>query len=90
MFILAIEFLALVVICYVFFVYATRKRVDENKGRLIPYKIIWVIIFILISFISIVVLESVFRKRQMGATLFRAAVDGTTEVGAAVMASTPG
>ncbi|MDX2473606.1 MAG: efflux RND transporter permease subunit [Candidatus Krumholzibacteria bacterium] len=37
---------------------------------------------------SIVVLESVFRKRQMGATLFRAAVDGTTEVGAAVMAST--
>jgi hypothetical protein len=51
MFILVIEFLALVVICYVFFVYATRKRVDENKGRLIPYKIIWVIIFILISFI---------------------------------------
>jgi len=37
---------------------------------------------------SIVVLESVFRKRQLGATLFRAAVDGTTEVGAAVMAST--
>ncbi|MFT5234602.1 MAG: HAE1 family hydrophobic/amphiphilic exporter-1, partial [Candidatus Krumholzibacteriia bacterium] len=37
---------------------------------------------------SIVVLESVFRKRQLGASLFRAAVDGTSEVGAAVMAST--
>ena len=37
---------------------------------------------------SIVVLESIFRKRQMGLSLYRAAVDGTTEVGAAVMAST--
>jgi len=37
---------------------------------------------------SIVVLESIFRKRQLGASLFRAAVDGTNEVGAAVMAST--
>lgn len=37
---------------------------------------------------SIVVLESIYRKRQMGANLFRAAVDGTSEVGAAVMAST--
>ncbi len=37
---------------------------------------------------SIVVLESVFRKRQLGASLYRAAVDGTSEVGAAVMAST--
>jgi HAE1 family hydrophobic/amphiphilic exporter-1 len=37
---------------------------------------------------SIVVLESIFRKRQLGLSLFRAAVDGTTEVGAAVMAST--
>jgi len=51
MFILVIEFLALVVICYVFLVYATRKQVAENKGRLIPYKVIWVIIFILISFV---------------------------------------
>ena len=37
---------------------------------------------------SIVVLESIFRKRQEGAGLFRAAVDGTEEVGAAVIAST--
>ncbi len=37
---------------------------------------------------SIVVLESVYRKRQLGLPLFRAAVDGTAEVGAAVAAST--
>lgn len=37
---------------------------------------------------SIVVLESIFRKRQEGSGLFRAAVDGTEEVGAAVIAST--
>ncbi|MCB1185182.1 efflux RND transporter permease subunit [bacterium] len=37
---------------------------------------------------SIVVLESIFRKRQLGASLFRAAVDGSTEVAAAVVAST--
>jgi len=37
---------------------------------------------------SIVVLESIFRRRQQGATLFRAAVDGTSEVGAAIVAST--
>ncbi len=37
---------------------------------------------------SIVVLESIFRQRQLGASRFRAAIDGTSEVGAAVMAST--
>jgi len=37
---------------------------------------------------SIVVLESIFRKKKLGASLYRAAVDGTTEVGAAVTAST--
>lgn len=37
---------------------------------------------------SIVVLESIFRKRQDGLGLFRAAVEGTQEVGAAVFAST--
>lgn len=37
---------------------------------------------------SIVVLESIFRKRQDGLGLFRAAVEGTHEVGAAVFAST--
>ena len=37
---------------------------------------------------SIVVLESVFRKRQLGLSLFDAAVTGTTEVGGAVVAST--
>ncbi len=37
---------------------------------------------------SIVVLESIFRKRKMGLSLFQAAVDGTQEVSAAVIAST--
>lgn len=37
---------------------------------------------------SIVVLESIYRKRQTGLPAFRAAVDGTTEVGPAVIAST--
>jgi hydrophobic/amphiphilic exporter-1 (mainly G- bacteria), HAE1 family len=37
---------------------------------------------------SIVVLESIFRKRQLGQSLFVAAVRGTAEVGPAVMAST--
>ena len=37
---------------------------------------------------SIVVLESIYRKRQQGQTLFAAAVHGTTEVGGAVVAST--
>jgi HAE1 family hydrophobic/amphiphilic exporter-1 len=37
---------------------------------------------------AIVVLESIFRKRQEGAVLAEAAVDGTSEVGGAVIAST--
>jgi HAE1 family hydrophobic/amphiphilic exporter-1 len=37
---------------------------------------------------SIVVLESIFRQRQLGASLYRAAVDGAAEVGPAVVAST--
>jgi HAE1 family hydrophobic/amphiphilic exporter-1 len=37
---------------------------------------------------SIVVLESIFRKRHQGLSLRRAAVEGTEEVGAAVFAST--
>ena len=37
---------------------------------------------------SIVVLESIYRRRRDGAALYRAAVDGTAEVGAAVTAST--
>lgn len=51
MFILVIEFLALVIICYVFFVYATRKRVDENKGKISPGKVIAVIVLVLLAFI---------------------------------------
>ena len=37
---------------------------------------------------SIVVLESIFRKRQQGAPLREASIEGTTEIGPAVIAST--
>ena len=37
---------------------------------------------------SIVVLESIYRRRREGSSLYRAAVDGTSEVAAAVTAST--
>ncbi len=37
---------------------------------------------------SIVVLESIYRKKQQGCSLFTAAVSGTSEVGGAVVAST--
>ena len=37
---------------------------------------------------SIVVLESIFRKKQLGQSLYAAAINGTAEVGGAVVAST--
>ena len=33
MVILGLEFLALIVICYVYFIYATRGQVSENKDK---------------------------------------------------------
>lgn len=51
MIILGLEFLALIVICYVFFVYATRNKVSESKGKLIPSKVVAVIIFTILAMI---------------------------------------
>jgi hypothetical protein len=49
MIILGLEFLALIVICYVFFVYATRNRVSESNGKRIPGRVVGVVIFILLA-----------------------------------------
>ena len=50
MFILVIEFVALVVICYVFLVYATRKKVALNNGKRGTGKLILAMLFLLLSF----------------------------------------
>ena len=49
--ILVIEFFALIVICYVFFVYATKNRVSKKNGKAFPLKTAGVAILILITFI---------------------------------------
>ncbi len=51
MIILGIEFLALIVICYVFFVYATKGRVSESKRKPIPIRVVGVAIFMLLAMI---------------------------------------
>jgi len=51
MIILGLEFLALIVICYVFLVYATRNRVSESKGKLVSRRVVGVIIFLLLAMI---------------------------------------
>ncbi len=51
MIILGIQFLALVVICYVFLVYATRNQVAEGKGKLIPKRIAGVFILVLVALV---------------------------------------
>ena len=49
MIILGLEFLALIVICYVFLVYAMRDQVSERK--LTPSKIAGVVIFAVLTMI---------------------------------------
>ncbi len=49
MIILVLEFLALIVICYVFLVYATRNQVSESKGKLIPGKVAAVMILAILA-----------------------------------------
>ncbi len=51
MIILGIEFLALIVICYVFFVYATKGQVSESKRKSIPIRVVGVAIFMLLAMI---------------------------------------
>jgi len=47
--ILGIQFLGLIVICYIFFVYATRDEVAGTMGKLAPAKALGVIIFLMAS-----------------------------------------
>ena len=49
MIILGIEFLALIVICYVFFIYATRNPVSKTKRK--PAWVVGVTILMLLVFI---------------------------------------
>ncbi len=49
MIILGLEFLALIVICYVFFVYATRNRVSESNGKRIPGWVVTIAILMLLA-----------------------------------------
>jgi hypothetical protein len=51
MIILGIEFLALIVICYVFFVYATRDQVSERKRKPIPSRVVGMAILMLLAMI---------------------------------------
>ena len=51
MIILGLEFLALIVICYVYLVYATRDRVSEGKRKLIPIKVAGLAILALLTMI---------------------------------------
>lgn len=51
MLILGIQFLALIVICYVFLVYATRDRLPEKKGKRIPGKFVGMAVLIFLAFI---------------------------------------
>jgi len=51
MFILGIEFLALIVICYVFVVYATRDQVSDGMGKLISSRAVGVAIFTLLAMV---------------------------------------
>ena len=51
MVILGLEFLALIIICYVYFIYATRGQVSENKGKLISSRFVVVAILTLFAMI---------------------------------------
>jgi len=51
MVILGLEFLALIIICYVYFIYATRGQVSENKGKLISSRFVVVAILTLLAMI---------------------------------------
>ena len=51
MVILGLEFLALIIICYVYFIYATRGQVSENKGKLISSRFVVVAILTFLAMI---------------------------------------
>ena len=51
MIILGLEFLALIVICYVFFIYATRNPVSNSKRKLAKSWVVGVVILTLLAFV---------------------------------------
>ncbi len=51
MVILGLEFLALIVICYVYYVYATRGKVSENKDKRMSIRYVLVAIWTLFAMI---------------------------------------
>ncbi len=51
MVILGLEFLALIVICYLFLVYVTRDRVPADREKRIPNRVFWGIILVLLAMI---------------------------------------
>ena len=51
MVILGLEFLALIVICYVYFIYATRDQVSKNKKKLFPSRFMVIAILIFLAMI---------------------------------------
>ena len=51
MIILGLEFLALIVICYVFFAYATRDKLSKSKGKLTPSRVVGVAILMILAMI---------------------------------------
>ena len=50
MFILIIQFLALVVILYIYYISATTNRISEDNRKLLPSNVLLVITAILIAF----------------------------------------
>ena len=51
MFILIIQFTALVIICYIYFISATTNRISEDNRRLVPRNVLFVIIITVFIFI---------------------------------------
>ncbi len=51
MIILGLEFVALIVICYVYFVYATRGQVSGSKGKPISIRVVGMAVLMLLAMI---------------------------------------
>ncbi len=53
MIVLGIEFFALIVICYLFFVFVTRDHMTANKAKHIPARVVGAMIIIFIAMIML-------------------------------------
>jgi len=63
MIILVIEFLAIIVICYLFLVFVTSNRVSESERRPIPN---WVFGVIILMFIAMILFVSWYGRLTLG------------------------